>query len=105
MSEKRLNSAQFKKLLIEYNSQNPEILEKEEFEHWLDDHILTRHDLADKLLTEVQKELKELSKALPSKGKDLELAIKKIEDAAIYMTHGAAGYNKAATGKLVLLKR
>ena len=98
--EPRLTTRELRARLLEFNRQQPLVMDESEFSEYIDDTTVSRYDRADALFTEIQNELRAIAgRTDPAGAVKLELAIEKIDRGVALMSYGNYGWNKAATGK------
>jgi hypothetical protein len=96
VKEKRLTPDEYENALVEFAKSTPDIVDEAEFRRRLRGTTLTRYKRGSELLDEVQEALSEAARGSAQK-KELTLAVKKVDDAIVQMTHGALAFNKGAT--------
>jgi len=97
VKEQRLTPDEFEEALVKFAKLAPDIVDEAEYRHRLRETILYRYKQGGKLLEEVAKLLEEVGKkAGGGAEKELQLVLKKVDEAVVQMTHGALGFNKGA---------
>jgi hypothetical protein len=92
---KRLSKAALKKEILKQESQKPIILEKEEYEEWLEHTVLARIERGENALDKVKESLKNIAKKSADKGlkKEIDLAIGSIDQSVIAFQYSALKFN------------
>lgn len=98
--ESRLSSRQYEDALVEFAKSPPDLVDEAEFRKRLRETTIYRYDRANTLLDEIETTLNDVAQRQPSQeGRELKLAIKKIDDAVVQITHGSLAFNKQASSE------
>jgi hypothetical protein len=98
VKEKRLTPKEFEDALVDFEKSPPDIVDEKELRKRLKATTLTRYQRGTALLDEVKKAII-TSNAGSTTKKDLKIAVARIDEAIVQMTHGSLKYNKGATAE------
>jgi hypothetical protein len=95
--EKKLSTKEYEDALVKLEKLPADLVGEDEFRARLRQTQVFRYEKGSKMIEDVQSLLISLSRDAPKgKGKELKLAIQKLDDATVQMTHGALKFNKGA---------
>ncbi len=102
--EKRYTKEEYLKELMKFHNSKPRLENESDFEDYLKNTTVERYAIGDKVLSEVQQLLTELSESASGKEKlKIQEAMKKVDQGVISLSYGALRYNKAVEPENVML--